>query len=100
MKFKKIIADLLIPLNILLLFFLVFESKLAVPAWLRVFGRMHPLALHFPIVIALASAALLLLAPSGLRKEKWFAHLIDGLLLGSAFTATITALMGLVLSKE
>lgn len=100
MKFKKFVADLLIPLNVLLIFFLVFESFISTPAWLKVFGRMHPLALHFPIVLAVAYALLLLVSPARLRKEKWFTGFLDALLLSAALTAVITALMGLILSTD
>ena len=51
---KKVAERSLIPLNSLLLFFLLFEPRIVLPGWLQVFGRMHPLALHFPIVLFLS----------------------------------------------
>jgi uncharacterized membrane protein len=100
MKFNKIIAASLFPLNALLLFFLVVESKLVIPAWLQVFGRMHPLVLHFPIVLILMYAAMVLFRPNMTENDNWFGVMLDGLLLFSAVTAAVTALMGLILSKE
>jgi hypothetical protein len=52
MKLKNILGTTLIPLNSLLLFFLIFDNKLVVPLWLQVLGRMHPVILHFPIVLS------------------------------------------------
>jgi uncharacterized membrane protein len=100
MKFKNIAAALLVPLNALLLFFLIVEGKLVIPAWLQVFGRMHPLVLHFPIVLILLYAAVLLLAPKAVKTENWYNTILQVLLLSSAFTAAATALMGLLLSRE
>ncbi len=40
-------------INCLLLFLALFGAHLQVPAWLQVAGRMHPLVLHFPIVLLL-----------------------------------------------
>ncbi len=100
MKLKNIIAASLVPLNALLLFFLVVDSKLVIPAWLQVFGRMHPLVLHFPIVLILLYAAIVLFTPKVTKTENWYAVIADGLLLASAFTAVGAALMGLILSKE
>lgn len=100
MKLKNILATTLIPFNTLLLFFLVFEDKLVVPSWLQVMGRLHPVVLHFPIVLVLIYAAAILITPKNVRKEKWFINLGEWVLLVAALTATITALMGLLLSRE
>lgn len=100
MKVKNIIAGSLVPLNVLLLFFLIVDSKLVVPAWLQVVGRMHPLVLHFPIVLILAYAFLLLLMPASIKKQDGYVIALDAVLLAAALTAAITALMGVLLSKE
>lgn len=100
MAIKKLVDLLLLPLNCLLLFFLVFESRLHVPAWLQVFGRMHPIMLHFPIVLMLIYGGMILLAPARFKNEHWFIWFTKNVLLLSAITAAITALMGLLLSKE
>ena len=97
---KSIAERSLIPLNSLLLFFLIFEPRIVLPGWLQVFGRMHPLALHFPIVLILIYAVLTLFFPSRLRHEHWYRSAIDALLLAAAFTASVTALMGFALSRN
>lgn len=97
---KTIIATALIPFNILLLFFLIFSNQLVIPTWLQVFGRMHPLILHFPIVLVLIYFVIVLLAPKKITSESWYIELIEWLLLSAALTAAITALMGMLLSKE
>ncbi|MDF2187352.1 FN3 associated domain-containing protein [Paraflavitalea sp. CAU 1676] len=100
MKLKKGIAVSLIPLNVLLLFFLCFSAKIVVPAWLQVTGRMHPLLLHFPIVIVLLYVGWVLLSPRALKASTWYAGIEETLLLSAAFTTAITALSGFLLSKE
>jgi uncharacterized membrane protein len=100
-KMVKTVAERsLIPLNSLLLFFVIFEPRIVLPGWLQVFGRMHPLALHFPIVLILIYAIVILFFPSRLRREHWYRSAIDALLLAAAFTASITALMGFALSRN
>jgi uncharacterized membrane protein len=100
MKFKNILATTLIPLNTLLLFFLIFDDKLIVPSWLQVLGRLHPVVLHFPIVLLLVYAVTVLLVPKTIKAESWFIQLGEWVLLVTAFTAVVTALMGLLLSRE
>ncbi|NII23790.1 hypothetical protein HB364_01775 [Pseudoflavitalea sp. X16] len=100
MKLKKAIAVSLLPLNVLLLFFLCFSSKIVVPAWLQVSGRMHPLLLHFPIVLILLYAGWVLLAAREIKSAPWYTNIAEGLLIAASFTAAITALTGFLLSKE
>jgi uncharacterized membrane protein len=100
MKLKSAIAVTLLPLNILLLFFLCFSSKIVVPAWLQVSGRLHPLLLHFPIVLILLYTAWILITPRDVKKNAWYADIAETLLLAAAFTTVLTALTGFLLSKE
>lgn len=100
MKFKRILALALIPLNSFLLFFVLVENMLVVPAWLQVFGRMHPLLLHFPIVLTLIFVAILFLAPKKLFNEQRLREFTEWFLLLSAFTCSVTALMGFFLSRD
>jgi uncharacterized membrane protein len=83
----------------LLAFFLVFESRLLVPGWLQVAGRMHPLFLHFPIAV-LVLYGLWVIFASRPKSDEAASALADDVLLLGAFTATITALLGLLLSQE
>jgi uncharacterized membrane protein len=100
MKIKNWAAISLIPLNTLLLFVLLAGERIVVPAWLQVFGRMHPLFLHFPIVLILLYVVFVLAVPKQYKAESWYTTLAEILLLSAAFTASVTALMGLFLSRE
>lgn len=97
---KTIVERSLIPLNSLLLFFLLFEPRIVLPGWLQVFGRMHPLALHFPIVLILIYVVMVLVSPLKVREQPWFQAATNTLLLSAACTASITALMGFALSRN
>jgi uncharacterized membrane protein len=70
------------------------------PAWLQVAGRMHPMILHFPIVFVVTYALYVLLFQKKISPPEIAKHIGEWLLLLSAFTAAITALMGLFLSRE
>ncbi len=100
MKLKNILATALIPLNCLLLLFLIFDNKLVVPLWLQVVGRMHPLLLHFPIVLVLIYTAIILFLPKKIRSESPYVQIGEWVLLIAAFTVALTALMGMLLSRE
>jgi uncharacterized membrane protein len=99
-RWKKIIFDSTLALNILLLFLFIFDNRLQVPPWLQVAGRMHTLFLHFPIVMLALCIFWELF--SGYKKSYVGvkSEIGDDLLLAAAFTSVITALMGLFLSKE
>ena len=75
------------------------NDRLQVPALLQVSGRMHPLVLHFPIVLLLLYAVYALFF-QGIRRTEAEAVSPDWLLLTGAFTAALAALMGLFLSQE
>jgi uncharacterized membrane protein len=99
-RWKTILYNTSFALNCLLVFLLIFESKLSVPPWVQTVGRMHPLLLHFPIVLMVL--VILWELFSGLKKSftTGQAAIGDALLLLASFTAVISALMGLLLSKE
>ena len=100
MKLKNILATALIPFNILLLFFLIFSNQLIIPTWLQVMGRMHPVILHFPIVLVLIYFVIVLFVPKKITTEKWYIELTEWILLSASLTAVLTALMGMFLSRE
>ena len=85
-------------LNCLLLFLALFSAQLQVPAALQVVGRMHPLLLHFPIVLLLAAVVWETAVQA--KSNPLFRSTGDGLLLSAAVSAVVTALMGLFLSRE
>jgi hypothetical protein len=94
----RIAGNLIFGLNILLLFFLVFEEQLVFPAWLQSFGRMHPLMLHLPIGVVLLAFAL------GMMRRSFepgpYQNLLVVVFYAAALLAVFTALMGAVLSGE
>ncbi|MGN6619112.1 MAG: c-type cytochrome domain-containing protein [Ilyomonas sp.] len=78
---------------IFLLFLLVFQNRVFIPNWLQVIGRMHPMLLHFPIVLLLLSFLTAWLPLKDKNNEGLML-----LRLIAALSAVITAIMGLLLS--
>lgn len=93
-----VFENICLMLNSLLLFLALFGTQQQVPTWLQVAGRMHPLVLHFPIVLLLLAAVWEI---SSLRHSdlRGFA-MGDALLLSAAVSAALAAVMGLLLSQE
>ena len=87
-------------LNCMLVFLLAFESRISLPAWMQVIGRMHTLLLHFPIVLLVLCVCWELFA--GFKKSMTTEQTAigDSLLLVTSLTAVTSALMGLLLSRE
>jgi uncharacterized membrane protein len=87
--------------NVMLLFFLCFEDHLALPAAFQTMGRMHPLLLHFPIVLILMALGMEFFRFRKDYREQSFYQLANRyLLLFAAFSGVLTALMGLFLAQE
>jgi len=99
-RLKQLAGNLLFTANIFILFLLVFESRLVLPGWLQVIGRMHPLFLHFPIVLILVALIMEFLPHKESAARDWHQNLSSTLLLIGALTAAVTVVMGLFLSKE
>jgi hypothetical protein len=95
---KKIMVNATFATIVLLSFLLIFEQQLELPAWLQAFGRMHPLLLHLPIGLLLLTALFVFLRRY--FEGTSFDLLISFLLHIAVLTASITALMGLFLSRE
>lgn len=93
---KNSVYNIVFALNCLLIFLLLFENRLSIPAWLQVVGRMHPLFLHFPIVLMIVAVV----AELFLSSRKDYNDIGDWLLLSVGATAVITSIMGLLLSVE
>ena len=53
---KNIVYNITLGINCLLAFVVLFSESLVIPSWLQVVGRMHPLLLHFPIVLLVIAA--------------------------------------------
>lgn len=97
-RFYKISSYLLLSLNLLLLFFLLFEEKVSLPFWMSPLGRMHPLLLHLPIGFAVILVLFLFLKNE--IEQKSYETIIKLLLTFTALSAVIVAIMGFFLSKE
>ena len=97
---KNILFNLTLAVNCLLLFLLSFENKVVLPVWLQIAGRMHPMILHFPIVFILVYVIWVLFFQRAVSPPEIAVGVGEWLLVGSAFLAAITALMGLFLSRE
>lgn len=78
---------------IFLIFLLIFQQRVSIPSWLQVVGRMHPMFLHFPIVLLLLSFITAWI-PLKEKNNDWLILLR----LIAALSAVITAIMGLLLS--
>lgn len=81
---------------IFMFFILAFENWLQIPAWLKIAGRMHPMFLHFPIVLLLLSFLSFWIPFHEENVWRWF----EGVRLIAALSAVITAIMGLLLSVD
>lgn len=97
-RLKKVIADTVFVVQVLIAFILIFESSIQVPAVVQAFGRMHPLLLHLPIGLLLVTVVLIF-------TQQYFGgkaldDLVSFLLHLTALTASLTTIMGLLLSLE
>ncbi len=100
-SYKGFAENLLLVLNVLVLFLVLFGDSVAIPVWLQPVGRMHPLILHFPIVILLLFGVLELFRfQPELRDNALYNEITTWALLSGAILAGLTALMGLFLSEE
>lgn len=97
---RNICTHLIIGLNIFILFFLLFENRLVIPGFLKVFGRMHPLLLHFPIVLIIMAGLLEWFRKFITMQEETGRKIVRMVLFPGAFTAALTVVCGLILSKE
>lgn len=95
---NRIMANATWATVVLLTFLLFVEHRIHVPVWLQAFGRMHPLLLHLPIGLLLITTLLVFVRNQ--FAGKGLETLIPFLLHLTAITASISALMGMFLSRE
>ena len=101
LNWKRIFFSSTIAANSLLCFYLFFYDRIAVPSLLQVAGRAHPLFLHFPIVLfALFIIWIWIVPRQPFHSSQLYDDIGEWLLLLTAFTSALTALMGIFLSKE
>jgi len=100
-KLKIFSEQMLVVLNIFIVFLLLFENKLILPYWLQPIGRMHPLLLHFPIVLLmLGIISDLYTTKKGNANTSSYAKITGLLLLAGAILSGVTVIMGLFLVRE
>ncbi|TLF46566.1 c-type cytochrome domain-containing protein [Maribacter aurantiacus] len=87
---KRWVDYLILGLSVFLVFCLLFESYMELPAWVSWLGRWHPLVLHFPIVLLLIA---IFLGLTGKNVPK-------RLLIVAVVSALITAISGFFLGKD
>ena len=100
LRLKNSLFNISLLLNCLLLFLLFFESRLSVPLWLQVVGRTHPLVLHFPVVLVVLYALLILFFQTQKKIDESNLDIADLILQLAAVSSAVTALAGFFLSKE
>lgn len=87
--------------NCLLIFFLLFEKHLSLSSLFQSIGRMHPLVLHFPIVLILLSIILISFPfKKSVTQQSVFQFIYRYTLLFSALTGLMAAIMGIFLAQE
>ena len=100
-RWKNSLFNISFALNCLLLFLLAFENRLSIPVWLQVAGRMHPLILHFPVVLVILYAlTAFIFSFNKENTDNSYKSITDLLLLLAALSSVVTALAGLILSRE
>ncbi|QEM13338.1 c-type cytochrome domain-containing protein [Mucilaginibacter rubeus] len=98
---KGIAEGALFALNIFVIVLLIAGDSLVVPRWLQPVGRMHPLILHFPIVILMLAMVMEFFRyREEFINEKLYQTFTSYLLLLGALLSSITVIMGLFLSRE
>jgi len=100
-SYKGFAENLLFALNIFIIFFLLVGGSIVIPQWLQPIGRMHPLIIHFPIVLLIMAMLLEFFRfKDRFQAEKLYHDFTAWLWLSGAIFAALTAIMGLFLSKE
>ena len=95
-RIVSVLSYFTLALNGLLIILAIFSSKISPGNWLQVGGRLHPLLLHLPI----GFYALFLLLVIGWSDVKSFRKTSKFLIQLTAFLIALTALAGVLLSRE
>jgi len=96
--FQRIASNIILFIQVLLVFLLFFQNRITLPPWLQTVGRMHPLVLHLPIGL-LVMSFLLWATRKKIDPNSFHTIFLFSLQL-TALAASLTALMGFFLSRE
>lgn len=94
--------NVVLVLSVFIIFILLFEHRLVIPAMLQAFGRLHPLILHLPIALLLVALALEFFTggeTTDTRKDP-YQQLTGVLLFAGVATSGVTVIMGIFLARE
>ncbi len=97
-SFRGLLENLLFVWIGLSVILLIGGSNLVLPDWLKVFGRSHPLLLHFPIVLILFGVLFQWIP--GIDKKKELKEFGELALLAGVNFAGVTVIAGLILAQE
>ena len=98
-KLKFILEQILFSSHIFLLVLLLAENRLLIPDWLHVIGRLHPVLLHFPIVLLLLAIAIVIF-PDLLKNKEDQAYYGQMLFLVGCVLTAFTVIAGFFLALE
>ncbi|MBV8391150.1 MAG: chitobiase/beta-hexosaminidase C-terminal domain-containing protein [Mucilaginibacter sp.] len=100
-NYKGVAGNLLFALNIFIIVLVIAGDNLVIPVWLQPVGRLHPMILHFPIVLLILAMLMEFFRfKSAFANEKLYDGFTTVLLLSGAILAAVTAIMGLFLARE
>lgn len=100
-NYKGLAENSIFALLTFIVFFMIFEDKVVVPVWLQALGRLHPMLLHFPIVILMLSMFLeFFRLKSNYRSQEIYQIFTTNLLLSGILFSGVTIILGMFLSKE
>ena len=95
---KSFFINVIFFVQALLIFLLMVEDRVQLPAWLQVAGRLHPVLLHLPIGLLVLFIVFLLFQSE--FKKKAFRRIGLLILFLTSVTASFTALFGFFLSRQ
>jgi uncharacterized membrane protein len=99
-KSKNLLTSITIAAACFAAFLVAFESMIKVPAWLQVFGRLHPLVVHFPVVLILLFIGFELFLKKTFNDQPAVSEVSGWLILLSGLSSVISVIAGIILSKE
>ncbi|HTD39106.1 MAG TPA: c-type cytochrome domain-containing protein, partial [Mucilaginibacter sp.] len=100
-SYKGFAGNLLFALNIFIVVLLLAGDHLVIPLWLQPVGRLHPVILHFPIVLLILAMLMeFFRSREAFATENLYQEFTTALLLTGSLLAALTAIMGLFLARE